>query len=82
MPAPAGVAYWPRLQARASESEIARDPKGGAMTEAEKLEQEIQLLLDQYRLETDLKKKRLLFERRTQLRKKWLRMTIAKDPPR
>jgi hypothetical protein len=56
-------------------------PEGGIMTEAEKLEKEIQSLLEQHRLETDPDNKRMLFERRYELRKKWLRMTATKDPP-
>jgi len=68
------------MQARWSESEIAVDTDGSAMTEAEKLEQEIQSLLEQHRLETDPDKKRILFERRYLLRKNWLRMTKPKDP--
>ena len=52
------------------------------MTEAEKLEKQIQSLLEQYRLETDFDKRRLLFEQRLRLRKKWLRITAAKDSPR
>ena len=48
---------------------------------AEELGQEIQSLLEQYRLETDPDKRLLLFERRYLLRKNWLRLTVAKDPP-
>jgi hypothetical protein len=49
------------------------------MTEREKLEQEIQALLVQYRSETDPEKKRVLFERRYLLRKKWHRMPLPKE---
>jgi len=44
---------------------------GAAMTEVEKLEQEMKALLEQWRRETDLEKRRMLFGRRCVLKRKW-----------
>jgi hypothetical protein len=49
------------------------------MTDRDTLEHEHPAPLVQYRSETDTEKKRVLFERRYLLRKKWHRMPLPKE---